>query len=95
MIFKTLDRRLGQFGYIKVSDTNYGVRYNKIEDNGYIHAVDIMHKQSGKTLLYSYDATNSLESYAPQVALEEEEIRLFLKKLRQFKRRRKRNNKKG
>ena len=83
-MFETLDQKIRKLGYVKVSDNEYGIRYHKQEKGKYIHAVDIMHKQNGKVLLYSYDASNDALT---QVALEEDEIRLFLKKLRQIKKR--------
>lgn len=52
----SLDKRFEKYGFVKVREDTHGVTYKKEETlYGYVACLDIMHKQSGRHLLHSYD----------------------------------------
>ena len=52
---RLLDKAMKKYGYNKVIETQYGVRYRKREPQNFDHAVCILHKASGGHMLQSYD----------------------------------------
>lgn len=50
-----IDEAIENYGYRKVKENKYGVTYEKLEAQGYIHVIAIVRKISGKHLIQSYD----------------------------------------
>lgn len=56
VIRKWVDNKLKKYGYLKVKDDKFAVAYEKnIEEYNYVHHIELMHKKSGKHLIFSYD----------------------------------------
>jgi hypothetical protein len=77
-LFKNVDEKLAEIGFIKVSESRYMVAYARKNEN-YTHKVSILRKSSGRHILQSYDA-DSFDS----VGLTGYEMKLFLKKMRKM-----------
>ena len=54
VMFKTVDQKIADLGFIKVHEDKYGVEYER-QNDGYTQRVDIVHKASGNHILQSYD----------------------------------------
>ena len=79
-LFKNVDEKLAEIGFIKIKENEYGVVYTrKNEECKYTHTVSILRKSSGSHILQSYDAY-SFNS----VGLTGYEMKLFLKKMRKM-----------
>ena len=52
-----IDKLMEKYGYTKTRESEYGVQYEKRESQGFTHIVCVLHKESGKHLFQSYDAT--------------------------------------
>ena len=82
-IFKSIDEKFKDIGFIKVREDKHGVVYERYEDEyGYVQRLDILHKINGKYLVQSYDATNTTSEFSPVVGLTEYEIKLVLIKIK-------------
>ena len=51
-----IDKIMEKYGYTKTKENEYGVHYLKREPQNFDHIVCVLHKESGKHLLQSYDA---------------------------------------
>ena len=82
-LFKTTDEKLAEIGFMRASENNYGVCYQRENKKyNYTHRLDILHKQSGKHLIQSYEeGTNN-----NVVGLTYYETKLAMKKYRELKR---------
>lgn len=88
-LFKTVDDKLKDIGFVKTKENKYGVEYEKINVIGtykYIHKVCILYKNSGKHILQSYDPELIDEKNIGNtcVGLTGYEMKLFLKKMKQI-----------
>ena len=88
-LFKTVDDKLKDIGFVKTKENKYGIEYEKINVTGtykYIHKVCILHKNSGKHILQSYDSELIDEKNIGNtcVGLTGYEMKLFLKKMKQM-----------
>ena len=55
-IFKTVDEKFKEIGFIKVEDDKYGVSYEKQNYSPkYLQRLDILHKENGRHIVQSYD----------------------------------------
>ena len=55
-IFKNIDEKFKEIGFIKVKDDEYAVTYERINNIfGYTQVIDILHKKSGRHIIQSYD----------------------------------------
>ena len=85
-IFKSIDEKFKDIGFIKVREDKYGVVYERYEDEyGYVQRLDILHKINGKYLVQSYDATNTTSELSPVVGLTGYELKLALIKMKKIK----------
>lgn len=86
-LFKNVDEKLAEIGFIKIKENEYGVVYTrKNEEYKYTHTVNILRKLSGRHILQSYDAglfdTKNIGNTS--VGLTGYEMKLFLKKMRKM-----------
>ena len=86
-LFKNVDEKLAEIGFIKIEENEYGVVYTrKNEKYKYTHEVSILRKSSGRHILQSYDAglfdTKNIGNTS--VGLTGYEMKLFLKKMRKM-----------
>ena len=84
-----IDKRFEKLGFIKTKEDKYGVIYSKkVSDLNYhyTHEIEIMHKASGKHLIFSNTEGLNADGCNNVVGLEEQETKLALKKLKVLKR---------
>ena len=83
-MFKSIDKKIEDLGFTKISEDKYGAEYRrKNEQCGYIHTVYIGHKKSGRHIIQSYDENLSDEKGIGNtcVGLTYREMKLFTKKM--------------
>ena len=86
-LFKSVDEKLKEIGFVKIKEDKYGVRYERKNSKyNFTQSVDILHKASGRHILQSYD--NELMDQKnignTCVGLTGYEMKLFLKKMKQI-----------
>lgn len=86
-LFKSVDEKLKEIGFVKIKEDKYGVRYERKNSKyNFTQSVDILHKASGRHILQSYD--NELMDQKKIgntcVGLTGYEMKLFLKKIKQI-----------
>ena len=86
-LFKSVDEKLKEIGFVKIKENKYGVRYERKNSKyNFTQSVDILHKASGRHILQSYD--NELMDQKKIgntcVGLTGYEMKLFLKKMKQI-----------
>ncbi|WP_346991388.1 hypothetical protein [Agathobacter rectalis] len=86
-LFKSVDEKLKEIGFVKIEEDKYGVRYERKNSKyNFTQSVDILHKSSGKHILQSYDPDLMDEKKVGNtcVGLTGYEMKLFLKKMKQI-----------
>lgn len=86
-LFKNVDDKLADIGFVNVRDDKYGCEYERRSDvYGFVHKVFIGHKESGRHILQSYDPNTYVESCcgSAEVGLTGYEMKLFLKKMKKI-----------
>lgn len=88
MIFKSIDEKLKELGFVKEEPENkYGVCYKRrVPEFNYIQKLDILHKASGRHLIQSYQEGVNSDGFNNVVGLTYEETKFAMKKYRQLKR---------
>ncbi len=89
MFFKSVDKKLKEVGFEKVSENKYGCRYCRHGDkNNYNQIVNISLKPDGELLLWSYnvDLFSSKKIGNTNIALTFYEVELFYKKMKELRR---------
>ena len=86
-LFKSVDEKLKEIGFVKIEEDKYGVKYERKNSKyNFTQSVDILHKASGRHLLQSYDAELTDQKMIGNtcVGLTGYEMKLFLKKMKQI-----------
>lgn len=86
-MFKNIDKKFEEIGFIKVEENKYGVRYERMDEcHDYVQVLAIMHKASGKHIVQSYDKDLMDKEMigCTCVGLTYYEMKLALKKMRQL-----------
>ena len=86
-LFKSVDEKLKEIGFVKIKEDKYGVRYERKNSKyNFTQSVDILHKASGRHILQSYDKDLIDEKRIGNtcVGLTGYEMKLFLKKMKQI-----------
>lgn len=86
-LFKTVDDKLADIGFINVREDKHGVVYErKDSEHDFTQSVTILHKSSGRHLLQSYDAELTDQKMIGNtcIGLTGYEMKLFLKKMKQI-----------
>jgi hypothetical protein len=86
-LFKTVDEKLADIGFIKCRENKYGATYKRTNvAYKYEQVVDLMHKASGKHIIQSYDKdlfdVDCIGNTC--VGLTMYETKLFYKKMKQL-----------
>lgn len=87
-LFKTVDEKLAEIGFVKVEEDKYGCSYERKDKKyGYTQKVFIGHKKSGRHILQSYDPELGDDKGIGNtcVGLTGYEMKLFLKKMKRMK----------
>ena len=86
-LFKTVDEKFAEIGFVKVEEDEYGVTYKRKDyEYGYTQTLDLLHKASGRHLIQSYDADLMDEQKIGNtcVGLTMYEAKLCVKKMKQM-----------
>lgn len=86
-IFKSIDEKLKEIGFDKISEDKYCVTYKRYNSKyNYWQCVDILHKASGRHILQSYDENIMDEKKIGNtcVGLTGYEMSLFVKKMKKL-----------
>lgn len=87
-LFKTVDEKLAEIGFVKVEEDKYGCSYERKDKKyGYTQKVVIGHKKTGRHILQSYDPDLGDDKGIGNtcVGLTGYEMKLFLKKMKRMK----------
>ena len=84
-LFKSVDDKLFDIGFIKIRDDKYGCEYTRQHDT-FTQKVVIIRKKSGRHIIQSYDPTlfDAQNIGNTCVGLTGYEMSLFLKKMKQI-----------
>ena len=85
-LFKTVDEKLADIGFVKVEDNECYVSYEREDkEYNYTQCLDILHKNSGRHIIQSYDKHLFDERKIGNtcVGLTYYETKLIMKKMRQ------------
>ena len=86
-LFKSVDEKLKEIGFVKIEEDKYGVKYErKNSEYNFTQSVDILHKASGRHILQSCDneLLDQKKIGCTCVGLTGYEMKLFLKKMKQI-----------
>lgn len=84
-LFKSVDEKLEDLGFIKTREDEYGASYErKNTEYDYTHKVDIDHKESGEHIILSYVPDCIGTTGHAEIGLTDYETKLFLKKMKQI-----------
>lgn len=86
-LFKTVDDKLSEIGFVKIQENKYGASYERQNTKyNFVQVVSLLHKASGKHIIQSYDKdlfdTKHIGNTC--VGLTMYETKLFLKKMKQL-----------
>lgn len=87
-VFKNVDEKLKDLGFIKIREDKYGVEYERHNKKyNYTQCVDIKYKRSSKHIIQSYDKNlfDTKKIGNTCVGLTYKENKLFLKKMKKIK----------
>lgn len=84
-LFKSIDERFADIGFIKMKENKYGAVYErKNEEFGYIQVLSLLHKHSGKHLIQSYQKDLNTDNYNNSIGLTVHESILAIKKMKKM-----------
>lgn len=86
-LFKTVDEKFAEIGFVKVEENEYGVIYKRKNNKyNYTQALALLYKYSGKHLIQSYDENLMDEKKIGNtcVGLTMYEAKLCVKKMKQM-----------
>lgn len=86
-LFKTVDEKFAEIGFVKVEEDEYGATYErKVDKYNFTQTLALAHKASGKHLIQSYDAALTDEKKIGNtcVGLTMYEAKLCVKKMRKM-----------
>lgn len=92
MLFKSADRELEEFGFVKECDednkeSKYGVSYIKnVPEYNYKQILAIMCKSNGRHLIQSYEESVNSDGFNNCVGLTYKEMKAAMRKYREMKR---------
>lgn len=84
-LFKTVDEKLADIGFIKDEESELCVNYKKnIDGYGYVQILEIQHKASGIHTIHSYEEGVNKDGHNNSVGLSLYAAKLALKKARKM-----------
>lgn len=84
-LFKTIDQKLNDIGFVKIKEDKYGANYKrKNEKYNYTQRLDLIHKANGNHLIQSYQENINQDGFNNVVGLNTYESKLAIKKMRQM-----------
>ncbi len=92
-IFKTIDEKFAEIGFVKIKEDKFGAVYDRVINQygwdcvyGYIQRLNLLHKANGRHLVQSYDPhlMDREKIGNTCVGLTMYEMKLCLKKMKQM-----------
>lgn len=84
-LFRTIDEKLYDIGFVKMSEDKYGAEYERENTKyGYIQTLSLPHKANGKHLIQSYQKDVNKDGFNNVVGLTVYESKLALKKMKEM-----------
>jgi hypothetical protein len=84
-LFKNVDERLNEIGFVKVKEDQYGAEYIRKNDTySYTQCLDLLHKANRRHLIQSYQKDVNSDGFNNTVGLSIYEAKLSLKKMKQM-----------
>jgi hypothetical protein len=86
-MFKSIDKKFAELGFIKIEENSYGVTYERtIEEFNFTQVIDLAHKANGRHIVQSYDKnlTDTKKIGNTCVGLSMYEMKLCLKKMKKL-----------
>lgn len=84
-LFKTVDQKLRDIGFVKIKEDNYGANYERLDERyGYVQCLSLVHKISGRHLIQSYQQDINQSGFYNMVGLTMDEAKLAIKKMKQM-----------
>lgn len=86
-LFKTVDKKLEEIGFVKMNENEYGAFYHRTNlEFNFTQALDLCYKESGKHIVQSYDIhlQDAKGIGNTCVGLTMYEMKLCLKKMKQM-----------
>ena len=81
-MFKSIDKKFEEIGFVKTRENEYGATYER-EDKKYkyVQVIEIMSKDSGRHIFQSYQKDVNKDGFNNVVGLTSYETKLVLKKM--------------
>lgn len=86
-MFKSIDRKFADIGFIKIKENEYGALYEReVEEFNYTQVLHLIHKKNGRHIIQSYDKNlfDTKKIGNTCVGLSIYEMKLCLKKVKQL-----------
>lgn len=86
-MFKTIDDKFAEIGFVKVEENSYGVIYERADEVfKYNQVLHLVHKESGRHIIQSYDKnlTDTKKIGNTCVGLSMYEVELCIKKMKKL-----------
>lgn len=80
-MFKSIDTKLEELGFYLVYEDDARVHYERCEDGGIYHTVQLAHEKNGKYTIQSYNE-NPKGIWNVCIGLTYYEMKLFMKKMK-------------
>lgn len=81
-MFKNVDKKLSEIGFLKIKEDKYGATYEREDKQfNYVQTLDLLHKESGKHLIQSSQKGVNTDGFGNMVGLTMYETKLALKKM--------------
>lgn len=82
-LFKTIDEKLYEIGFVKVNEDEFGAEYERKNNKyGYVQALDLSHKANGNHIIQSYQKDVNKDGFNNVVGLTVYEAKLVLRKMK-------------
>ena len=83
-LFKSIDERFAEIGFVKVKENEYGADYERITKHGYVQCLDLVHKASGRHIIQSYEKGVNKDGFNNCVGISMYEAKLCRKKMKRM-----------
>lgn len=84
-LMESIDDKFKKIGFEKVKEDKYGSVYERPSEYGYVQVINILHKQSGRHLIQSYQKDLNKDGFNNMVGLTATETKLALKKMKRMR----------
>lgn len=86
MFFKNIEQKIKELGFEKVYQSDLVIQFQREDKQfDFIYGVDIVHKQTGKHIIQSYQKNSPCKKFDCMVGITFDECKLFLKYAKKLK----------